>query len=148
MLSHWQEAEFFKAKAERQAELLGKAELARMEAERERARMEAKFARTEKGVAMLDAVRLKLELQACRERLTELEMEVRLMSGTKHTLDLSVTALCGVHAGYLSIGCDPWAANFVSCKPFRTMQRDANLSCADGLHAGWRCSPLHRSAEA
>ena len=73
---HWQEAEFFKAKAERQAELLGKAELARMEAERERARMEAKFMRTDKGVAMLDAVRLKLELQACRERLAELESQV------------------------------------------------------------------------
>ena len=47
-----QEAEFFKAKAERQAELLAKAELARMEAERERARMEAKFTRTDKGTAL------------------------------------------------------------------------------------------------
>ena len=63
-----QEAEFFKAKAERQAELLAKAELARMEAERERARMEAKFTRTDKGTAMLmNAARLKIELEACRE---------------------------------------------------------------------------------
>ena len=71
-----QEAEFFKAKAERQAELLGKAELARMEADRERARMESKFARTDKGTAMLKAARLKIELEACRERLAELESQV------------------------------------------------------------------------
>ena len=73
-----QEAEFFRAKAERQAELLTKAELARMDAERERACMEAKFTRTDKGTAMLKAARLKLELEACRERLAELESQVRL----------------------------------------------------------------------
>ncbi len=72
-----QEAEFFKAKAERQAELLAKAELGRMEAERERARTESKFTRTDKGTALLNAARLKIELEACRERLAELESQVR-----------------------------------------------------------------------
>ena len=71
-----QEADFFKAKAERQAELLSKAELARMEAERDRARMESRFTHTDKGTAMLNAVRLKLELEACREKLARLESQV------------------------------------------------------------------------
>ena len=73
-----QEADFFKAKAERQAELLTKAELARMDAERECARMESKFTRSDKGAAMLKAARLKIELEACRERLAELESQVRV----------------------------------------------------------------------
>lgn len=47
-----------------------------MEAERERARMESKFTRTDKGTAMLNAARLKIELEACRERLAELESQV------------------------------------------------------------------------
>ena len=81
-----QEAEFFKAKAERQAELLARAELARMEAERERARMESKFTRTDKGTALLNAARLKLELEACRERLAELESQVHLSTQLVHDL--------------------------------------------------------------
>ncbi len=81
-----QEADFFRAKAERQAELLSKAELARMEAERDRARMESKFTHTDKGTAMLNAVRLKLELEACREKLARLESQVHtcLFLGCEH----------------------------------------------------------------
>ena len=66
-----------RAKAERQAELLGKAERARVEAEEDRARIEAKFAHSEKGAALLHAARLKLELEACRDQLAQLESHVR-----------------------------------------------------------------------
>ena len=51
-----------------------------MEAERERARMEAKFTRTNKGTALMNAARLKIELEACRERLAELESQVHAPS--------------------------------------------------------------------
>lgn len=71
-----QEADFLRAKAERQAELLAKAERGRMEAEEDAGRMEAKWTRTDKGTALLDAARLKLELEACRQKLAGLERQV------------------------------------------------------------------------
>ena len=74
----WQEFEHLRAKAERQAELLKRAEAARVEAEEARARMEAKFTLSEKGTALLHAARLKLELEACRNRLAQLENHVRM----------------------------------------------------------------------
>lgn len=43
-----------------------------MEAEADRARVEAKYARTDKGAAML-----KLELEASREKLAQLESQAR-----------------------------------------------------------------------
>ena len=48
-----------------------------MEAEADRARVEAKYARTDKGAAMLNAARLKLELEASREKLAQLESQAR-----------------------------------------------------------------------
>ncbi len=44
-----------------------------MEAESEAVRVAAKYARTDKGTAMLNAARLKLELEATREKLAQLE---------------------------------------------------------------------------
>lgn len=74
----WQEFEHLRAKAARQAELLERAEEARVEAEEDRARMEAKFMLSDKGTALLEAARLKLELEACRNRLAQLESHVRM----------------------------------------------------------------------
>ena len=74
----WQEAEHLRAKAERQAELLEKAERARVEAEEDRARMEAKLTLSDKGAALLHAAHLKLELEACRAKLAQLESHVRI----------------------------------------------------------------------
>ncbi len=72
-----QETDHLRAKAERQAELLETAERARVEAEEDHARMEAKFALSDKGAALLHAARLKLELEACRDKLAQLESHVR-----------------------------------------------------------------------
>lgn len=48
-----------------------------MEAEADRTRVEAKYARTDKGAAMLKAARLKLELEASRKKLAQLERQAR-----------------------------------------------------------------------
>ena len=72
-----QETDHLRAKAARQAELLEKAERARVEAEEDRARMEARLALSDKGAALLHAARLKLELEVCRDKLAQLERHVR-----------------------------------------------------------------------
>ena len=68
-----QEAEHQRAKAERQAELAVAAELARASANDEVQRLRSKFARSDKGTALLKAARLKMELEACREKLASAE---------------------------------------------------------------------------
>ncbi len=49
------------------------AELARVAAEEEARRLRAKFARSDKGTALLKAARLKMELETCREKLAAAE---------------------------------------------------------------------------
>ncbi len=49
------------------------AELARTAAEEEARRLRAKFARSDKGTALLKAARLKMELESCREKLAAAE---------------------------------------------------------------------------
>ena len=96
-----------RAKAARQAELLEKAERARVEAEEDRARMEAKLALSDKGAALPHAARLKLELEACRDNLAQLESHVRtcrLLLFHEH----SVHATSAVLLSRLHI-CTPWA---------------------------------------
>lgn len=62
-----------RVKAERQAELAVAAALARTAAEDEAKRLRAKFARSDKGTALLKAAHLKMELEACREKLAAAE---------------------------------------------------------------------------
>ena len=96
-----------RAKAARQAELLEKAERARVEAEEDRARMEAKLALSDKGAALLHAARLKLELEACRDKLAQLESHVRtcrLLLLHEHPVHAtSAVLLSRLHV------CTPWA---------------------------------------
>ena len=83
-----------RAKAERQAELLEKAERARVEAEEDRARMEAKFALSDKGAALLHAARLELELEACHDKLAQLKSHVCTFSLDFMSTLCVQTALC------------------------------------------------------
>lgn len=72
-----QEAEHQRAKAERQAELAVAAELARASADDEAQRLRSKFARSDKGTTLLKAARLKMELEACREKLALAEASAK-----------------------------------------------------------------------
>ena len=65
-----QDLEHARLKADRQSQLLVAAEMARAAASEEKRRLEAAFARSDRGAALLRATRLKLELQEAREALT------------------------------------------------------------------------------
>ena len=86
-----QEAEHQRAKAERQAELAVAAELARASADDEAQRLRSKFARSDKGTALLKAARLKMELEACREKLALAE------ASAKEQVSISI---CLCHAAH------------------------------------------------
>ncbi len=74
---HTQELEQQRARAERHAEAAAAAEAARAVAEEERRRLQAKFARSDKGTAMLRAARLKMEADALREKLAIAEAALK-----------------------------------------------------------------------
>ena len=72
-----QDLEHARLKGERQSQLLVNAELARHAAEEERGRIESRFARSERGAALLRATRLKMELTEARERLAACEARLK-----------------------------------------------------------------------